>query len=468
MQNHHQNLIDKVDDLLNDTTFMLDLLNFLWLEPMLEEDYNDLKTAIVSFIEQELNLPTKGQTGTETRQLKAIFDWHRKELFNKAFHYEWFEFTHYDRATSVNQSAENIVKDYLNQDMSDDSRKTFNPISRLEKAEDSYNEVLFNVAQEAIIHFIAEKGVHNKKLKLLMTKEDVDFTYRDQITKKVIDQVDAPLTERDIHNQSAKELTEKHIEILDNKYLTFLDFMYHDDSPQCMDEFYQVAHHIVNEYVADNFGLLTVHPKYDIQDITPLAQVTFFTDLDEDEFLLDLTLEKEDNHFSLKSVGVNENRHDLPAPMKEHIDNFIQDLFVPVIEQKLENLSPHLIEKPTEYAHDHIIERLELEQQHLLTRVQDKIFQITHTPPSDVPEMMLARIKDVINDIPDYIKPYNLGKLRYEAFINWDKEKQSYVLTEEEPGGFSGIARFVFELDNRIMTSTYKRAYNEKYTDINY
>lgn len=74
MQNHHQNLIEKVDNLLNDTTFMLNLLNFLWLEPMLEEDYDDLKTAVVSFIEQELNLPTEGKTDTETRQLMAIFD----------------------------------------------------------------------------------------------------------------------------------------------------------------------------------------------------------------------------------------------------------------------------------------------------------------------------------------------------------------------------------------------------------
>lgn len=254
MTNHHQNLINKVDNLLDDTTFMLDLLNFLWLEPMLEEDYNDLKMAIVSFIEQELNHPTEGKTDTETRQLKAIFEWHRKELFNKAFHYEWFEFTHYDRETSVHQSAEDIVKDYINQDMSDDSRGTFNPIKRLEKAEDSYNEVLFNVAEEAIIHFIAEKGVHNKKLKLIMTKEDIDFTYRDQITKELIDQVDTLLTKRDIHNQSARELTEKHLEVLDDKYLTFLDFMYNDDSMLCMDEFYQIAHHIVNEYVADNFG----------------------------------------------------------------------------------------------------------------------------------------------------------------------------------------------------------------------
>lgn len=468
MTNHHQNLIDKVNHLLDDTTFMLDLLNFLWLEPMLEEDYSDLKTAIVSFIEQELKLPTKGQTDTETRQLKAIFDWHKKELFNKAFHYEWFEFTHYNKETSVNQSAKDIVKDYLNQDLYDDSKETFKPINRLEKAGDSYNEVLFNVAQEAIIHFIAEKGIYNKKLKLLMTKEDVDFIYRDQITKEVIDQVDALLTERNIHNQSAKELTEKHLEILDNKYLTFLDFMYHDNYMLSMDEFYQMTHHIVNEYVADNFGLLTIHPKYDIQDIAPLTQITFFTDLDEDEFLLDLTLEKEDNHFNLKAVGVNEKRHDLPAPMKEYIDAFIQDLFVPVIEQELGNLSPHLIEKPTEYAHDHIIGRLELEHQQLLTRVQDKIFQLTHTPPAGVPEMMLARIKEVINDIPDYIKPYNLGKLRYEVFINWDKEKQAYVLTEDEPGGFSAIARFVFELDNHIMTSAYKRAYNEKYNDINY
>lgn len=468
MQNHHQNLIDKVDSLLDDTTFMLGLLNFLWLEPMLEEDYDDLKTAIISFIKQELNLPSEGKTDTETKQLKAIFDWHKKELFNKAFHYEWFEFTHYNRATSVNQSAEDIVRDYLNQDMSDDSRETFNPINRLEKADDKYGEVLFNVAQEAIIHFIAEKGVHNKKLKLLMTKEDVDFTYRDQITKEVIDQVDALLTKRDIHNQSAKELTEKHLEILDDKYLTFLGFMYHDDSMLYRDEIYQVAHHILNEYVADNFSLLTIHPKYDIQDITPLTQVTFFTDLDEDEFLLDLTLEKKQDHFNLKSIVVNENRHDLPTPMKEHINKFIYDLFTPVIEQELENLFPHLIEKPTEYVHDHIIGHLELEHQPLLNCVQDKIFQLAHTPPVGVPEMMLARIKDVINDIPDYIKPYNLGKLRYEAFINWDKEKQAYVLSENEPGWFSGIVRFVFELDNRIMTSAYKRAYNEKYKDIKY
>lgn len=213
--------------------------------------------------------------------------------------------------------------------------------------------------------------------------------------------------------------------------------------------------------------MLTLHPKYDIQDITPLTQVTFFTDLDEDEFLLNLTLEKEDNHFNLKSVGVNENRHDLPAQMKETINDFIQELFEPVIEKELDNLSRHLIEKPIDYAHNHIIGRLELQYQSLLTHVQDKISQLAHTPPEGVPEMMLARIKDVINDIPDYIKPYNPGKLRYEAFINWDKGKQAYVLTEDEPAGFSGIARFVFELDNRIMTSAYKRAYNEKYDNSN-
>lgn len=178
MHNHRQNLINKVDSLLNDSEYMLDLLNSLHLKPMREEDYEELQMNIIYYLKNELKLQTKGQTDEETKQLMRDFEEKEQEVLEKALRYDLFIFTHYDRQTSIKKSAEEIVYDYCGRNLPVNYfNESFNPLDILEYAQehptdkDEYETELFNLAEEALVKLAGSKEIYNKKVKLTMPEK---------------------------------------------------------------------------------------------------------------------------------------------------------------------------------------------------------------------------------------------------------------------------------------------------------
>lgn len=179
MQTHRQNLINKVDSLLDDSKYMLDLLNSLYLAPMCEEDYIKLGDDIMYFIYDELKLTTEGETDEESIQLMTAFEEKEQELLDNVLYHDLFMFTHYDRQTSIKKTTEEIVDDYRGRNRPVDYfDEPFDPLDILEYAkehptnEDNYETELFNLAEEAICKLAESKEVYNKKVKLLLPLED--------------------------------------------------------------------------------------------------------------------------------------------------------------------------------------------------------------------------------------------------------------------------------------------------------
>lgn len=179
MHNHRQNLINKVDSLLNDSEYMLDLLNSLYLAPMREEDYIKLGDDIMYFMYDKLKLTTEGETDEESIRLMTAFEEKEQELLDNVLYHDLFMFTHYDRQTSIKKTAEEIVNDYRGRNRPlDYFDEPFDPLDILEYAKehptdkDNYETELFNLAEEAICKLAENKEVYNKNVKLLLPLEE--------------------------------------------------------------------------------------------------------------------------------------------------------------------------------------------------------------------------------------------------------------------------------------------------------